>query len=107
MRRESGKMPHEKSVAPLETGMQECPVCHEHTAHYDPGAKANVCTRFGCNFYEQITRDHLPREWTEAEIRQIAREEAIKISKEFSGGHRVLGTTASPYDAGAHKPPRR
>jgi hypothetical protein len=79
------------SVAPLEGSNNTCPECRQPTAYYYAGSRANVCTRFNCNYYEKVTNDHVRREWSEAEIRAIAREEAVLVSQGYENGQPVMG----------------
>lgn len=80
----------ERSIAPLEDGTHECPRCHRYTAFFDRARRANVCLNRTCDYYEQITPDNIPRMFTEVEMRRIAREEAIKVNREFRGGDPMM-----------------
>jgi hypothetical protein len=89
------------SVAPVkETTI--CPRCYRHGFSFENmGGRygSNVCHWRNCSYSEQVTSDHVPRQWSEAELRelftQVATEVAIKVSKTHKNGQPVLGGTSA------------
>jgi len=62
------------SVAPLPDGHNKCPKCGRRSAIHEKGV--NCCTFYlSCDYWERVTSDHIPRLFTEAEIRKIVRQE--------------------------------
>lgn len=81
------------SVAPVE-GTVSCPKCgrHGYSLERSRGRHgANRCHWRDCGHEEWITEDHVPRMWTEVELRTLMHEEALKVSASSENGQPVLG----------------
>jgi hypothetical protein len=80
------------SVAPV-IGTTICPKCQRHGFSFENRGGpygANTCHWRDCSHHEQVTADHAPRQWTEADIRAIAREEALKVNRGYDHGEPVM-----------------